>query len=171
MGLPGSSWLINNYPTKDGKWVAVSASNRQVLNRVLKLIGGENLLADERFNGEQVFRHMDELDVITADWIRERECKDVIQSFVDAGAVAAPVYDIRDIFHDEQYAARDDILEMEDEELGRIRMLGVIPKFPQRPGQIRWTGKEMGFFNREIYCDLLGMSLEELASLKAEGIV
>ena len=88
-----------------------------------------------------------------------------------AGAVAAPVYDIRDIFQDEQYAARNDIVEMEDPELGTVRMVGVIPKFPETPGEVRWTGKDLGSFNREIYCDLLGLSTEELESLKTEGIV
>jgi crotonobetainyl-CoA:carnitine CoA-transferase CaiB-like acyl-CoA transferase len=171
MGFPGSTSLINNYLTKDHKWVAVSAANRAVLERVLKLIGGNDLLRDERFGPAEISRHMEELDQLVRDWLKGLDRKEAIDFFGKAGAVAAPVYDIRDIFEDAQYAAREDIVTIEDPELGKIRMLGVMPKFPAMPGKIRWTGKEMGAFNKEIYCDLLGMTPTELDTLKAEGII
>ncbi len=171
MAVPGSAWLINNYPTKNNKWVAISASNRPVLERVLKLMGGDQLLNDERFSPGKISQHMDELDAIAKRWIRERECHEVIKLFVEAEAVAAPIYDIQDIFQDPHYLAREDVLTLDDPELGRVRMLGVMPKFPAMPGKIRWTGKGMGAFNKEIYGDLLGMTPAELDTLKAEGII
>ncbi|MBM4330591.1 MAG: CoA transferase [Deltaproteobacteria bacterium] len=171
MGFPGSTSLINNYPTKDHKWVAISAANRAVLERVLKLIGGDDLLRDERFGPAGVSEHMEELDQLTREWIKEHDRKEVIDLFAEAGAVAAPVYDIQDIFKDAQYAAREDIITVEDPELGKIRMLGVMPKFPANPGKVRWAGKSMGAFNKEIYCDLLGFTQTELNDLKSEGII
>ena len=171
MGLPNTSSLINNYLTKDNKWVAVSAANRAVLDRVLKIIGGEDLHQDQRFSPHQVSRHMDELDELTRDWIRGHTREETIELFAAAGAVAAPVYDIQDIFEDAQYAARDDIVTLHDPELGKLRMLGVMPKFSALPGKIRWTGKSIGAFNREIYCDLLGMEASELETLRAEGVI
>lgn len=171
MGFPGSASLMNNYSTKDRKWVAVSAANRAVLDRVLKLIGGDDLLRDERFGPAGVSEHMEELDQLTGEWVKEHDRKEVIDLFAEAGAVAAPVYDIRDIFEDAQYAAREDIITIADSELGKIRMLGVTPKFPAHPGKVRWTGKSMGAFNKEIYGDLLGFSPAELDDLKSEGII
>jgi crotonobetainyl-CoA:carnitine CoA-transferase CaiB-like acyl-CoA transferase len=171
VGFPGSTSLINNYLTRDKKWVAVSAANRAVLDRVLKLIGGNDLLRDQRFRAEEIPRHMPELDLLAADWVKERDRKEVIDLFAEAGAVAAPVYDIRDIFEDAQYASREDIVTVKDSELGEVRMLGVMPKFPACPGKIRWTGNPMGAFNREIYGDLLGFSPDEMDDLKSEGII
>jgi formyl-CoA transferase len=46
-----------------------------------------------------------------------------------------------------------------------------MPKFPAMPGKIRWTGKGMGAFNQEVYCDLLGMSPADLEAFKAQGII
>ncbi len=171
MAVPGSTWLINNYLTRDKKWVAISAANRPVMHRVLKLIGGETLLRDERFSSEQIAKHMEELDAVAADWIRQRDLKEVIRLFTEAEAVAAPIYDIQDIFEDPQYAERDDIISVEDEELGRVRMAGVTPKFPAMPGTIRWSGKPIGSFNQEVYSNLLKMTPAEMESLKAEGII
>jgi crotonobetainyl-CoA:carnitine CoA-transferase CaiB-like acyl-CoA transferase len=85
--------------------------------------------------------------------------------------VAAPIYDIKDIFEDPHYLAREDVLGLDDPDLGRIRMLGVMPKFPAMPGKIRWTGKAMGACNQEVYRDLLGMTPADLEALKAQGII
>ncbi len=171
MAVPGSAALINNYQTKDGKWVAVSAANRQVLERVLKLIGGDQLLNDERFKPGKTAQHMDELDAITHRWMRERTRDEAVKLFTAADAVAAPIYDIRDIFADPHYLAREDVLAVDDPDLGQVRMLGVMPKFPAMPGKVRWTGKGMGAFNEEIYSHLLGMTPAELEGLKASGII
>jgi formyl-CoA transferase len=171
MALGASPWLINNYLTKDGKWVAISSATKSVMDRVLKLIGGDELLNDDRFKSEKAAMNMDELDSIVSNWMKKHDRKEVIGLFVANGAVAAPIYDIRDIFEDPQYAARNDIVAVEDPDLGQMKMLGVMPKFPAMPGKIRWTGKEMGAFNQEVYCGLLGMAQSELEKLTAEGIL
>jgi crotonobetainyl-CoA:carnitine CoA-transferase CaiB-like acyl-CoA transferase len=171
MALGASPWLINNYLTKDGKWVAISSATKSVMDRVLKLIGGNELLNDDRFKSEKAAMNMDELDSIVSNWMKKHDRKEVIGLFVANGAVAAPIYDIRDIFEDPQYAARNDIVAVEDPDLGQMKMLGVMPKFPAMPGKIRWTGKEMGAFNQEVYCGLLGMAQSELEKLTAEGIL
>lgn len=171
MAVPGSAWLINNYLAKDNKWIAISAANRPVLERVLKLIGGEQLLNDEKFSREKISQHMDELDAMASRWIGERSCDEVIRLFTEAEAVAAPIYDIKDIFEDPQYLSRDDVMVLDDPELGQVRMLGVVPKFPTMPGKIRWTGKGMGAFNEEIYRGLLDLPPAEIDTLKAEKII
>jgi len=171
MAIPETTGLVNNYITRDNKWVAVSASSRPVLNRVLKLVGGEALLNDERFNQKQIVQHMDQLDELVRGWIKERDREEVIRLFVEADAVAAPIYDVKDIFEDPHYAERGDIISVEDEELGKVRMLGVTPKFPAMPGKVRWAGKAPGSFNQEIYGKLLNMTTAEMESLKKEGII
>lgn len=167
-----SSFLINNYLTKDNKWVAVSAASRAVLDRVLKLIGGDKLVFDDRFNNnEKVTLHMNELDAIVSNWMKEHEQKEIVKLFSEAGAVAAPIYDIKEIFEDVHYSERNDIITLDDPDLGRLRMVGVMPKFPSMPGKVRWAGASVGAFNQEVYCGLLGMTPAELESLKGKGII
>lgn len=109
--------------------------------------------------------------VSVSKWMKEHEREEIIRLFTEAGAVAGPIYDIKKIFEDVHYLERKDIVTVDDPELGRIRMVGVMPKFPAMPGKIRWTGKSMGAFNQEVYGDLLGMTPAELQTLKAEGII
>ena len=91
---------------------------------------------------------------------------------LEAGdVVAGPVYDIRDIMDDPHYKAREDIIEVEDPNLGSIRMPGVMPKFSRTPGAVRHPGKPLGADNEWFYLEQLGLAPEELAALKEERVV
>ena len=50
-------------------------------------------------------------------------------------------------------------------------MSSVVPRLSLTPGQVEWTGPELGAHNAEVYRDLLGYSEEEFAQMKSEGIV
>ena len=72
---------------------------------------------------------------------------------------------------DPHYQYRDDIVEMDDPELGRTRMLGLAPKFSDTPGELRHMGPTLGQHNAGIYGELLGLSDDELAALAADGVI
>ena len=76
-----------------------------------------------------------------------------------------------DIFDDEQFQARDDIIETDDPDVGTISTFGLVPKFSRTPGEVEFLGPRHGEHNEEIYQNELGFSDSELATLKEEGII
>ena len=51
-------------------------------------------------------------------------------------------------------------------------MVGVVPKLSQTPGVVESLGPiEAGAHNEEIYCGRLGLSRDDLASLRSRGII
>ncbi len=86
----------------------------------------------------------------------------------DAGVICGPVYTIKDIFEDPQYRAREMLIEQVDPEFGPFTAPGIIPKFSETPGSVRWSATwEEGSHNAEVYGDLLG--LERRRARRAEG--
>lgn len=85
--------------------------------------------------------------------------------------VAGPVLDIRDIVNDPHYLARQDIIAVEDDDFGSVRMQGVVPKFSDTPGAVRHAGRALGADNRAIYVESMGMSEEKFAGLQASGVI
>src|ERR1043166_6512845 len=85
----------NVYATKDGGWVAISASTQSMTERLFTSIGRADLNADPRFktNAERITRR-DEVDAIVGGFIKERTLAENIAFFEEAGVPAAPVYDI-----------------------------------------------------------------------------
>ena len=60
----------NTYQTRDGRWVAISASATSIAERVMRLVGRPDIVEQPWFHsaGERV-RHGDQLDDIVASWI------------------------------------------------------------------------------------------------------
>lgn len=162
----------NTYQTKDGHWVAISTNSPAIVTRVLTLCGGKEAADDPRFQTPQGrVEHIDEVDGIVAGWISKHDLKTVLEEFEKAEAAIGPAYTIDQIFTDPQYQARDDIIEMDDEDLGSIRMTNAFPFMSETPAEIRHAGPRKGQHNDEILSGELGLTAEDLARLKEDGII
>ena len=90
----------------------------------------------------------------------------------EAGVVCGPIYTIAEIFEDPQFQARDMLVEHVDPEFGAYIGPGIVPKFSETPGEVRWSGTwQEGSHNEEIYCGLLGLASDELDELREAGVV
>jgi formyl-CoA transferase len=161
----------NTYVTSDGKWVAISTSAQAIAERVMHLVGRPELINEPWFaSGAERAKHADELDDAVGGWIKERTREEVIREFELAEAAVAPIYDITDIFKDEQFAALETIKTVQDEELGPIKMQNILFRLSDTPGEIRTSGPKLGKHTVEIL-KKNGLSDEEIASLKTKGII
>ena len=135
-------------------------------------MGRPELAEDPKFNSNaQRVAHRAETDTMVQEWIGSYTAKEVI-AVLEANEVPnGLVYSVEDMFEDPQYQARENIISVEDPVDGEIKMTSVVPRLSLTPGQVKWTGPELGAHNDEVYRDLLGYSEEELAQMKAEGIV
>jgi formyl-CoA transferase len=162
----------NAYKTRDARWVALSAAAPTIRERVLTLTGGPEFAADPRFaTAEGRLAHNDEIDATVGGWIARRDLNEVIAAFERVEAAIAPVYDVEQIFADPQYQARADIIEVPDDELGKVKMQNVFPFMSRTPGEVRHAGPRLGAHTEEVLCGELGLTREELAALKEQGIV
>ena len=162
----------NTYQTRDGKWVAISTNSPAIVTRVLTLCGGEDAANDPRFQTPQGrVEHIEEVDGIVADWIKQRDQKEVLHAFEEAEAAIGPAYDIAQIFQDPQYRARNDIMEVPDEDLGTLRMTAAFPVMSETPAEIRHAGPRKGQHNEDIYKGELGLDDADLAALREDGVI
>ncbi|MFJ2235582.1 CaiB/BaiF CoA transferase family protein [Streptomyces sp. NPDC087859] len=161
----------NTYRTADGSWVAVSTSAQSVAERVLRLVGREDLITEPWFaTGADRARHADVLDEAVGTWIAERTRTEVLAAFEKADAAVAPIQDVRDVMTDPQYEALDTITTVADPDLGPLRMQNVLFRLSDTPGAIRWTGRPHGADTQEVLAEL-GLTEGELARLREEGAV
>ena len=162
----------NIYPTKDGDYVLIAGNADNVFRRLSEAIGHPEWPDDPRFATHQARgEHMEELDGMIADWTRQRSAEEILTTMHEAGVPAGKVYTAKDMMEDPQFAARENIVWVEDPEIGPIPMQNVVPRLSETPGAVRSTGPALGQHNAEIYGDLLGISPEEQASLQERGVI
>lgn len=161
----------NTYETKDGKWVAVSTSAQSIAERVVKLVGRPEFIDEPWFQrGSERAKHAEELDGAVGAWISERDQDEVVAAFDEAGAAVAPIYNVADIMEDPQYRALESIIQIDDPELGPIKMQNVLFRLSETPGKIRATGPRLGQHNAEVFGEL-GMNEEHIRDLSEKGVV
>ena len=162
----------NTYQTRDGRWLAISASSQKTFERLVHAMGRDDLATDQRFRDNvQRVANADVLDKIMADWFATQDSDEVIALFDRENVVAGLTYDIRDIFKDPHYAARGNIVEVEDRDFGTVRMQGVVPRFLRTPGRVRNAGGQIGQDNEAVYLGELGLVADEFARLQAERVI
>lgn len=161
----------NVYEARDG-YVALSASAQSIFENLAETVGHPELLGDERFaTNEARVEHAAELDEYIAPYIAERTVEETIADLGAGDAVVAPVYDVSDVFADEQYAARDNLVEVADEDVGTITTQGVVPKLTRTPGAIEHLGPRHGQHNEAVFGAELGLDGETLDDLRKGGVI
>ncbi|MGI5354675.1 CaiB/BaiF CoA transferase family protein [Streptomyces sp. CA-252508] len=159
----------NTYRTADGSWLAVSTSAQSVAERVMRLVGRPELIAEPWFaEGTTRAQHADVLDEAVGSWIARHTRDEAMAAFEKAEAAIAPVYDVRDVLADPQYQALDTVTEVADPDLGPVRMQNVLFRLSETPGSIRWTGRPHGADTDAVLTDL-GLTEAEIARLRSEG--
>ena len=161
----------NVYRAADGTWMAVSTSSQSIAERVMRLVGRADLIDQPWFaSGRERAEHGDELDAAVSAWIAARPADEVQRAFNAADAAIAPVYDVRGVLQDPQYAARGTVIQVDDDELGPVRMQNVIFGLSASPGSIRWTGRRHGVDTAAVLAEI-GVGDDELSRLRSVGAV
>ena len=165
----------NSFQTKEGKWVALSASAQAPYERMMELIGHPELKTAEGFknNQERIQKESRQvLNRVLGEWIRNRTLEEVVHECEKAGVTIGPVYNMQDIANDPHVKERGSIAAVFDPDSERAISFPEIPiRLLQNPGKIRFPGLPVGSANEVIYQDLLGYSPEEIRGMKAKGAI
>jgi crotonobetainyl-CoA:carnitine CoA-transferase CaiB-like acyl-CoA transferase len=162
----------SHFPTKDGRWVAIACTNDKIFQRLADLMGRPEV-GGAGIYGTTAQREAarEAVDAMVSAWSSTLTRDELLAACgrgqVPCGMVAA----IDEIFADPHYAARRNIVEVDDPRAGRLAVPGVVPALSGSPGRIEALGPALGSHNDEIYGDLLGLSREERARLAAEGVI
>ncbi|HSV78977.1 MAG TPA: CoA transferase, partial [Ramlibacter sp.] len=162
------AFITNSCQDKDGKWLTVSGP-AAVMRKVLALLG---VADDPRFASEEALhRHVKAFDAVLVEWVSRHSRDEALALLAKAGATCGPIYDVADIVADPQYQARGTVATVHDQDLGDVKMVGVVPRIPEAPGAIQWTGPALGQHNEEVFGDLLELRKEEIAKLREEHVI
>jgi crotonobetainyl-CoA:carnitine CoA-transferase CaiB-like acyl-CoA transferase len=160
------------FETKDGRYVQIAAGGDKVWARLAEAMDMAELATDERYaKSRDRQARADEMEQMLADWVAANDFAEIESRLVGANVPFGGIYTAAEIADDPHYAARDNIVTVQDEEEGEVVMPGVIPKLHDTPGRIATAGPPIGKHNAEIYGGLLNKSEQELAALAEAGVI
>lgn len=161
-----------DYDTADGKRMSIHAGTDALLRRLGSVMGRPGL-ADEPdfadFNARVI--NQQRLYAIIADWVKSKTMADAMAALVAADIPASPLMSVADIAADPHYRERGTLMEVDDEDYGRILMAAPIPRMSDTPGQVRTLGPSLGSGTERVLGELLKMDKSEIEMLRKSGVI
>ena len=162
----------NTYPTRDDDYVVIGANADTVFARFAEATGHPEWAEDERYATHNARgENQEELDSMISGWTKEHTVDEVLEVLKEAGVPASKVFTAKDMVEDPHYAARENVVTVQDPEIGPFPMQNVVPRLIETPGKVRWTGPALGQHNDEVYGEVLGLSEEEREALRERGVI
>lgn len=160
--------VINTYRTLDDRWITVTSGTPRSVSNVAALVGEP---AEDYASRDLQAKNSLRLDGLVAEWISRRPLAECVAVMQKLDVVASSIFTVEDILADPTYAERENLVELDDPDLGRVRMQNVIPKLTNYAGSVWRTAPQLGEDNDLVYRDFLGKTEADIADLTAGGHV
>jgi len=141
----------NVYVCSDQRFVALSGSMQSMAMKIFDTIERPELKHDDRFNTNDArVKNRDELDRLIGDFIAARSQADNLKLFEAAGVTVGPVCSVADLVGHPYIEGREAIVELEDRDLGSVRMHNIVPRLSETPGGFMRPAPLLGEHTQEI---------------------
>ncbi len=160
----------DHYLTADDKYVAMTVAANNVFRRLCDAIGRAELADDERFSSHiKRVENFDAINAVMIDWFLERSAQEAAAALEAFGVPHSLIFTPADIAVDPHYAARGAIAELDHPVIGKLRLPAIQPHFSNGPAPEMRPAPALGADTDAVLADILGMSADAIASLRACG--
>jgi len=156
------------FHAKDG-WLTIGGANQSNWERLARVLGAPEWLADERFrtNGDRM-KHLDALVPLMNARLEQSTVREWIARLEAEGVPCGPINSIAQMLDDPQTKAREMVVELEHRKAGTTRALGLPIKLSATPGRVSRAAPTYGQHTREVLGEF-GFSAAEIEALIASG--
>lgn len=168
---PGFS-PAGTFLTSDGRWMQIAAGGQGPWGRLCSAMGEDGLGDDPRFTtSRDRVHHAEELEELLTAWIGQRTFEELDALFAAHNVPAGGILTAADIADHPQFAARENLVTIDDGVGGQVVMPNVVPTLTGTPGRVRHAGRPLGHDTDEVLGSLLGLATEEVDALRADGVI
>ena len=171
MSAPSDVYRCRGGGPNDYCYIYTSRAGNHQWQRLLKVIGRDDLLDDPRFATPQDrVRHEAAIDELLAPWVAERTKVEVMETLGRAGVPAGAVFDTDELLHDPFLRDRGMFPTVEHPVRGEFTMPGWPVKMSDSDVPVV-TAPLLGQHTEEVYADWLGYTPERVAELREQKAI
>ena len=160
-----------HFRTKDGKWVAIACTTDKMFERLAEALERPELASHTLFGPQgKRLAARDEVNKIVIEWVGSLDRAEVLRRCLEREVPIGKLNSIADIFEDEHFKARGNLVEVESEGMSVV-VPGVVPALSATPGRITNLGPPLGDATYEVMRELLELSAQEIAALRQQRTI
>jgi crotonobetainyl-CoA:carnitine CoA-transferase CaiB-like acyl-CoA transferase len=161
-----------HFQTGDDKWVSIACTSDRMFARLCHVLGKPELAEPDRYQtSAQRLADRDFIEGTVSAFTTAYPMLKVIELCSNGGVPCGAINSIADIFEDEQFAARENLLRMQDPVIGEVVVPNVIPKLSETPGRVTHLGPAFKDGTDRIFGELLGLPPERIQALLDKEII
>ena len=165
---------LGAFPCKDG-WISagiITPREWDALAGWIHEVTGNDEILDPRYQGGNQERapHIDLITALFVDFAARFTAEELFHEGQKRNLVFLPVSEVSDLLQDPQLEASHLWAELDHPQAGRLKYpLGVFDSEDVAPSSV--AAPLLGQHNQAIYCGELGLNGQELATLRAAGVI
>ncbi len=168
--LPGIA-PSNVYPCRSDEMILIGGNGDTVFARLAETMGRTDLAQDPKFVSHAARgENQAELDQIISGWTKTWILSDLLALLEEKGIPSGRMFRAPDMLENEQFRAREAIVETLHPVFGAIKMQNAFPKLSETPGSVRWPGPTLGEHTHKILTEI-GLEEVHIQDLATRGIV
>ncbi|MCL0030845.1 CoA transferase [Dehalococcoidia bacterium] len=147
--------------TSDG-YINIGAPNQSNWERFCKTIGRDDLLEDIKYqdNASRLINRQQLADDLEKT-LSKKSSQEWLKDLEKDGVPAGPIFDISEVWSNDQIKSREMDVTLEHPTAGKIRNIGLATKLSQTPGKIKTAAPLLGQHTKEILIEM-GYTAEEI---------
>jgi crotonobetainyl-CoA:carnitine CoA-transferase CaiB-like acyl-CoA transferase len=164
---------LGHFRTADGRWAAIACESDDGFARLAEAMGRPELAAAAAYRTrERRLAGREALTGLVADWAAGLTRAELLTRCLSAGAPAAPLNDVADIFADRHIRARGALEAVAEPLTGETLVVpAAMPRLEDTPGRTDRLGPGLGEDTEAVLGELLGLGGAELAALRKTGAI
>lgn len=162
----------NLYITQEGEFIHITAMGDAVFRRLAQAMQQPALADDPRFaSGLARSEHHEVLDALIGEWTGAHTLAELEFVLQEANVPATRIFTMRDVFADPHFAARDMLVEVDDDVLGTVKVPGIVPKMSRTPGAIHRSGGAIGRDTHAVLREVAQLAESDIAQLAQRRVI
>ncbi len=163
--LSGLMPQYNVYETSDGKWFSIGSLETKFWANLCDVMECPQW-KDKPYDAANFDRARAHFEARFKTKTRDEWFK----ILTEVEICAMPVFDLKEALEEPHNLAREMVIEIDHPTVGKVKQVGIGPKFSDTPGGVFSTGPSEGEHTDAVLADL-GFSAEEVAKLREGGVV
>ncbi len=159
----------------DDDWVTISVTSDEEWSGLCQALGEPAWTRDQRFATEEGRRqHHDDLDQRIQEWTADRDKHQVMKLLQNAGVPSGAVLNNKEVLLNPHYKERgfwELAMHPPETGIGGRYYAGRPFKMSRTPGRVRRATAPLGYDNRYVLENLLGLSEDDILDMEDDGVV
>ena len=165
------TYAVGTFRCKGG-YVSFLPLGPRMWPNLTRMIDRPSLTGDARFSTpEDRGANRDELEGIFQDWFDAHTWEEVLTAAQREGLPCGPVLTTDQVLSNEQFRAREFFVDIFHQDAGTLAYTGPPFRLSDAPRQEDRPAPRLGQHNGEVFSDILGISDQELAELREQGVI